>query len=780
MFYNCNTKKWRQENHKKTARILKIDKSRKNQIQDLMKKRNKKNINNNFLKSSLLIIFSSFFIISPSSAQITSNKCELSGNLFYSDCTKYFGDCQDNKANGWGELYLNNNNTLKGLFVNNKLQNFYIEYYVAANNKLIIGPNRESALHGPCISISNEYVSFANYENGYWRGNSDLFQIPPPNYNFNGIFCDADGYGVKDNIQSNLIPNTTQVIYTSAREYNTRGDRKYWVSVVDLSSNKLIKKFGSYEKPLTINNAPLFIGFTKENKPIYNYSGKYFQFEIMSGIVNPLSKLPLEMISKNNQVETIKKTSYKDLGTISGWGLDKYKILKDSSYIKMFNSNIYLESLQNYKNERGSGSSLVMFNNKNEIIKSLDLPNYNIIDFDIDEQNERIALSYSGKDSICLSYYDLKTFKLISNVFRRIEGWPGKVKFSKTGTYLLYKLKSGTAIYLGNKLCYGIEGDLYDLNNDENVVISNSGDNVFAYDIEKKTIIWTHPIGENYINSKFFNVENKIYIISGRALSWEGHKVKENGIKLISFTMPKPLFSIKEFVKKPEETFVTVNITKDKKIENNNLTEKTKSQIKSIEKQVSSSSNQKINPNLKNEDCSVIVGEYEKFVSEFSKYCSGVKTGKRIPSPREYLNWDKNIRLMSDIVLNCLPGIYNKRIMTSMLRLQSSAKIIFSSSPQAEELERDNNSNNKCTFCKPSDSKGWYIQDYDEYKKEYTNGRYVKNIGHKPCSLCYGTGNCKAYNGCGNYSNKESNSCTSCKGDRWQECYMCKGTGESK
>lgn len=233
-------------------------------------------------------------------------------------------------------------------------------------------------------------------------------------------------------------------------------------------------------------------------------------------------------------------------------------------------------------------------------------------------------------------------------------------------------------------------------------------------------------------------------------------------------------------VKLPNSEQRVKNEQNKKSNENNNLTEKTKSQIKSLEKQVSSSSNQKINPNLKNEDCSVIVGEYEKFVSEFSKYCSGVKTGKRIPSPREYLNWDKNIRLMSDIVLNCLPGIYNKRIMTSMLRLQSSAKIIFSSSPQAEELERDNNSNNKCTFCKPSDSKGWYIQDYDEYKKEYTNGRYVKNIGHKPCSLCYGTGNCKAYNGCGNYSNKESNSCTSCKGDRWQECYMCKGTGESK
>ena len=545
-----------------------------------MKKRYKKNTKNNFLISSLLIIFSSFFIISPSSAQITSNKCELSGNLFYNNCTKYFGDCQDNKANGWGELYLNNNNTLRGLFVNNKVQNFYIEYYSAANNKLTIGPNRESALHGPCISISNEYVSLANYENGQYRGNGDLFQIPPPNYNYNGIFCDADGYSVKDNSQSNLIPNTSLVIYTSAREYNTRGDRKYWVSVVDLSSNKLIKKFGSYEKPLTINNAPLFIGFTKENKPIYNYSGKYFQFEIMSGIVKPLSKLPLEMISKNNQIETIKKTSYKDLGSISGWGLDKYKILKDSSYVKIFNSKIYLESVKNFKSERGSGSSLVRFNNKNEIINSLELPDYNIIDFDIDEQNERIALSYGGKDSICLSYYDLKTFKLISNVFTHNGGYPGEVKFSKSGTYLLYKLNRGTAIYLGNKLYYGIEGDLYDLNNDENVVISNSGNNVFAYDIEKKTIIWTHPIGDDYINTKFFNVENKIYIISGRALSWEGYKVKENGIKLISFIMPKPLFSIQEFVKKPEETFVKVNITKDKKIDSNNLTEKSKSQIK--------------------------------------------------------------------------------------------------------------------------------------------------------------------------------------------------------
>ena len=100
--------------------------------------------------------------------------------------------------------------------------------------------------------------------------------------------------------QSNLIPNTTLVIYTSAQEYNKRGDRNYWVSVVDLSSNKLIKQFGSNENPLSKDNAVDFIGFTEENQPIYFYGGKYYEFEITSGTINPLSKLPFEIISEEN------------------------------------------------------------------------------------------------------------------------------------------------------------------------------------------------------------------------------------------------------------------------------------------------------------------------------------------------------------------------------------------------------------------------------------------------------------------------------------------------
>lgn len=200
------------------------------------------------------------------------------------------------------------------------------------------------------------------------------------------------------------------------------------------------------------------------------------------------------------------------------------------------------------------------------------------------------------------------------------------------------------------------------------------------------------------------------------------------------------------------------------------------------EKKVSASNNQTINQNLKNEDCSVIINEYEAFVNEFSKYCSAVKSGKRIPNMSEYSNWDKKMRFMNDIIYNCSKGTNINRVLTSMLKLQSSAQIIFGSNPQSSNSNStvSNNSNNKCHYCKPSDSKGWYIRDYDDYKKINTNGRYIKNIGHRPCSSCHGTGDCRAHNTCSSIFNKESNVCLQCKGDRWKECDRCKGTGESK
>lgn len=530
------------------------------------KKSLQKQLINRHLRTIFFIYAIQFSVLTF--AQTFSNKCELDGKLFYNDCIKYTGDCQNNKANGWGELYLNSGNILKGLFVDNKIQNNNIEYFFSESKRLIIGPNKESAFHGPCISISDNYVSLANYENGYYRGNSDLFQIPKPNFELNTVFCDPDGYGSKNKTECNLILNSNFIIYTSAREYNSAGNRKYWLTVVDLSSNKIIRTFGSYLKPLTVNDGPSFLGFNKENKPVYNCSGKIIQLDISTGIVTSLNSPPIELTSQRKYIEKIKATPYKDLVTSTLLSLDKYKILNDSSYVKIFNSKAYIESVSNFKGSPGSGSSLVIFNSNHEIMNNVDFSNYNIYDFDVDEKNDRIALLYGDKDSTFLSYYELSTLKVISNVFSKKGCYLyEEINFSKTGTYLLNKVKSGTIIYLGNKLHYGIEGDLYSLNNDENIAISNSSGTVYAYDLEKKTIIWSYKIGDDYVNTKFFKIDDKIYLISGRALSWEGYKVKENGIMLNSFIMPKPLFSLVEFVKNPEEIVSTV--TKKNEVLNN-------------------------------------------------------------------------------------------------------------------------------------------------------------------------------------------------------------------
>ena len=99
---------------------------------------------------------------------------------------------------------------------------------------------------------------------------------------------------------SNLIPNTNYIIYTSSREYNSAGSYKHWLTVVDLSTNKIIRNFGSSEKPLTYNKAPSFIGFNKDNKPIYSYSGKFFQLDIANGISTSLNSIPIEITKKND------------------------------------------------------------------------------------------------------------------------------------------------------------------------------------------------------------------------------------------------------------------------------------------------------------------------------------------------------------------------------------------------------------------------------------------------------------------------------------------------
>jgi hypothetical protein len=127
----------------------------------------------------------------------------------------------------------------------------------------------------------------------------------------------------------------------------------------------------------------------------------------------------------------------------------------------------------------------------------------------------------------------------------------------------------------------------------------------------------------------------------------------------------------------------------------------------------------------------------------------------------------------------------NSELNPALMSLLASAVFLGGETERSKSASRtssgssksNSNSQKVCSSCKPSDDKGWYISDYDANKKIHINGRYVKNIGHKPCSRCHGTANCKAYNTCSSVFNNESNSCLQCKGDRFTECDWCKGTG---
>ena len=506
------------------------------------------------------------------------NKCEIDGKLFYNDAVKYIGDCVGDKANGWGTLYLNNGNRLFGNFRENKLQDNFIEWFFANEGNTIIGPNKGSSLHGPCINInSNNSTGIANYDNGKYIASNGYFLQEAPKFVYNETFNVADGDDVK--LNGKLIPGTNNVIFTSKREYNSKGNWKCWITLLSLENNKIIFNYGSYEKPIiseTDNKPelPNFISFSADKlSAYYDIKGhrddlpKYLKCNLQNGGLEILNKLPVS-ISNIIDVEKILNERYFDKYEAIGYGFInnvkyKYVLLSDSSYLKAFNNSIYSKSIDNFRPVYGSGAKLVYFSKNHDVLKSIDFDGVTIYDFAVDTNSDRIALSYKSKDSTFLSYFNLTSLDKISDIFRKGNISPGTVKFSNTGTYLL----CNDLLFLGNKLYFAIPGGrLYDFNEKENTALINGEGALRAYDIEHRRILWEFNIGDNYINTGFFKVANDFVIISGRVLSWEGYKPKENGIKIYRFNIPEPNLSLTEYKKNPDflKQFATIDVAEKK------------------------------------------------------------------------------------------------------------------------------------------------------------------------------------------------------------------------
>ena len=487
------------------------------------------------------------FFSSNSFSQILDNKCEIISSQIVNNGKKYVGICEYGKANGLGKLYLNNDDIISGTFRDNTILDNFISVYSSTNKSYAFGPNKGFTLNGPCISVDfSNYVTIGNFENGVWRGSSDdFFLVNQPNFIYNSPFCAINQFDAKKT-SCQLIPNSKNIIFLSAKEYNSRGDRKYWITVVSLPDNKIIKSFGSFEKPLSLNNEPEFIGFTKVDIPVFKFGGKYNVMNINTGVVQTLVNLPADLLIKKQFEDHLNTKIINDLVS-----LDKYELLEDSSYIKVFNNKEFDDAAKKLNPKFGSGCRIIHFNKTHEIITSREFSGFNIHDFSVDQSSGRLALSYRSKDSTFLSYFDLSSLNKSSDIFIKSnvefdkylmvnQQYPGNVDFSNNGTYLIYNRGSrGSTLYSGTELVFGVDGFVYGFNTNENVILANSSGTVRAYDLDKKTLIWSYKVNDDLFNTSFFNPDNEVYLISGKTT-------------IQSFKMPDPLYSLSEFKQNPE------------------------------------------------------------------------------------------------------------------------------------------------------------------------------------------------------------------------------------
>jgi uncharacterized protein (TIGR02145 family) len=111
-----------------------------------------------------------------------------------------------------------------------------------------------------------------------------------------------------------------------------------------------------------------------------------------------------------------------------------------------------------------------------------------------------------------------------------------------------------------------------------------------------------------------------------------------------------------------------------------------------------------------------------------------------------------------------------QQIMNDMLSpsSQSSSGRQTGSTNSTTNSSTNKSSSEVCSYCKPYDRKGHYVQDFDISKRTFINGRYIIRPGYKICSSCTGTG-LQSIRGPG--------VCNQCNGEKLKKCSNCRGSG---
>ena len=489
------------------------------------------------------------------------SNCVLEGKNLYSDVDSYEGECMNDQPNGWGTFKYSNGNKITGLFIENKIQDNIIEFYVNKHKTLYIGTNKGFDLHGPAIGITDDLiVNYGNWNNGYPTGGADnYFLISKPELLKNEKLCIEDLPEEKS-----LIPNFKYGIVITKKEDDVKRQEKYWISLIDIVNNKKIFNFGSAENPIISNlysnrsNFLSFKGYSSDTLnaifEINNYSKNIKQFLICNLKTGQFSKSlalnNLELLnSTDGSTELLSKLLLKS--NFNDYKASPYKILqlKDQNYVAILNNNDYANS-SSYNPIYGSNSMIIKFNNKLEVLNSIEFKNNNICDFAVNESSNQLAISLKGKDSTFFDVYNLDNFKKKYNVYQKGNIFPGKqINFSQSGTYLTHTSNNvNTTIFYNNKLYFGIHGIVYGFNSDENSIVINDGGVLRAYDLAKKRLIWSETIGDDFVNTKFNVIDNNFVLFSSNMVLDKLGSSSKNGQKIMIFKIPEAEDSYKEFI----------------------------------------------------------------------------------------------------------------------------------------------------------------------------------------------------------------------------------------
>ena len=509
-------------------------------------------------------------------SQTKDFECQLDGKLFFSNALSYVGFCSSGKANGWGTLEFPSYSK-SAFFRNNEFQNLLMTTINHDDNWITIGPNVGDKFHGPCISISGNHMVQLSVRNmgKYESYDSDILL----NYNNEKIehneFYSEHPYDQPFSGYGHIIPNTSKFIYISQKEYNTRGDRKYWIRLIDLELNKKIFDFGSFSKPIYgTEGSSNFLKFSANNefayfdiKPGFSYVGppKILQCNLNNGEYIFINELPLE--EDESKIKSIQQEIYSrvregfQLRSIGNFELNKYAIddiifldngnyltvedkkLEGTSYNKVDGYNTWAT------NDENQYTILSLRDKNHNLINSKEFKNIKFNRLSVSKLNNSIAINFIEKDSSYIEILNLNSFKA-NRIFASEKDVAHKFEYSTNGNYLFYARSHGTLIFRNNDLFFAVPGVPYGLNNSETTIITNDRGELYGFDLELRRLIFGYemPYHDDTYNSKMSKFKNDVFITTRQSI--------------IKLPMPQPIVNLTDYVSKSINKQELIDATK--------------------------------------------------------------------------------------------------------------------------------------------------------------------------------------------------------------------------